>query len=58
MTEVGIVLCEDCWRTFSPCSDLSVPMDEHDENAVYHGKVGTFVRNGVVNWTELMPELN
>ena len=58
MTEVGILHCEDCWRTFSPRSDLRVPMDEHDENAVYHGKVGRFVRNGVVNWTDLMPELN
>ena len=27
MTEVGILHCEDCWRKFSPCSDLRVPMD-------------------------------
>ena len=57
MTEVAILHCNDCWRKISSCGDLKCPLGEHDDNSVYHGKVSRFVRNGVMNWTELMPAL-
>ena len=56
MEEVAILHCEDCWRKLSPCSDLK-PLDRQ-HNSVFHGKRGTFLRNGVINWSELMPALN
>ena len=57
MTEVATLHCDDCWRKLSPCGNLTA-LDQHDEHAVYHGKVGKFIRNGLINWSELMPELH
>ena len=57
MTELAILHCDDCWRRISKCADLK-HIDEHDENSVYHGKLNKFIRNGVVNWSELMSLLH
>ena len=57
MEEVGTLHCDNCWRKISPCFELK-PLDQHDKNGVYHGKVNRFVRNGVVNWSDLMTSLH
>ena len=57
MTELAILHCDDCWRRISKCADIK-HIDEHDENSVYHGKLNKFIRNGVVNWSELMAHLH
>ena len=55
--EIATLHFEDCWRHINSCSELQ-PLNQHDENSVFHGKVSNFVRNGLVNWSDLMTELN
>ena len=57
MTELTILHCDDGWRRISTCAELK-HIDEHDKNSVYHGKLNKFIRNGVVNWSELMAHLH
>ena len=57
MTEIATLHCDDCWRKISSCAELK-PLDQNDENSIYHGKLSKFIRNGVVNWSELMTALH
>ena len=57
MTEVATLHCDNCWRKISSCGELKT-LDQNDENDVHHGKLSKFVRNGVVNWSDLMIALH
>ena len=56
-SEIVTLHFEDCWRKISPCSELK-PLNQIDSNDVFHCKVSRFIRNGRVNWSDLMIELH
>ena len=59
MTEKEIVTLhfDDCWRRICSCANLQT-LNEIDSNDIFNAKVSRFVRNGLVNWSELMTELH
>ena len=56
-SEIVTLHFEECWRRISPCSELK-PLNQTDSNDVFHCKVSRFIRNGRVNWSDLMIELH
>ena len=55
--EIVTLHYEDCWRKISPCAELK-PLNQLDINDIFHCKVSRFVRNGLVNWPDMMVELH
>ena len=48
---------KDCWRRICPCPELKPNISDRipvDENEVLHCNVSRFVRNGLVNWPQLV----
>ena len=56
-TEIVTLHFDDCWRRITPCAELNT-LNEIDSNDIFHGKLSRFVRNGRVNWSDLMIELH
>ena len=55
--EIVTLHFDDCWRRISPCAELKT-LNQIDSNKIFHGKLSKFVRNGRVNWSDLMIELH
>ena len=58
--EVVTLHWEDCWRRICPCQELKPNIsdkNEFDKDGVFHCKVSRFVRNGLVNWSDIMMEI-
>ena len=56
-TEIVTLHFEDCWRRIMPCAELNT-LNQMDSNEIFHAKISRFIRNGRVNWSDLMIELN
>ena len=55
--EIVTLHYDDCWRKLSPCAELK-PLNQVDSKDIFHCKVSRFVRNGFVNWPDMMIELH
>ena len=59
--EVVTMHWDDCWRRICPCPELKPNISdkkEYDDEDVFHCKVSKFVRNGLVNWSDIMMKIN